>query len=132
MKPRFSIVSVYGTSVPTRPPSVCVAGVTRTAYGGAIGVTNGEPDVENPPAAVAFVPSFTTDSTRFLSASATETVRCTVTDAPAPSVGTDHETTPSERAPPPSADTKLVFAGIGSVIVTPVASALPMFRSVRV
>ena len=34
--------------------------------------------------------------------------------------------------PPLSADMKLVLAGIGSVIVTPVASALPMFLSVSV
>ena len=45
MKPRFLIVTVYGTLVPTRPPSVWDAGERLTAYGGAIGVIHGEPVV---------------------------------------------------------------------------------------
>ena len=55
--------------MPTRPPSRCVAGESASAYGGAIGVTNGEPVVQKPPAAVAFMPSLTIESTFFFSAS---------------------------------------------------------------
>ena len=52
-----------------------------------------------------------------------------------PPAGTDlpdHVTLPPPPEPPSWAETKLVLAGIGSVMVTPVASALPMLRSVIV
>src|SRR3954452_25410189 len=128
----FSIVSLYGTDVPTRPPSVCVGGASVSPNCGAIGVANGDPVVENPPAGVAWTPSLTIEPTWLLSLSAIATTRCTVTLAPGASFATFHVTTPFDSAPPASADTKLVRAGTGSVIETSVASALPMFFSVSV
>ena len=117
VKPRLSIVSVYETLVPDLPPSVCVAGVSVTAYGGASGVTNGEPVVEKPSPVLATTPSLTIDVTFFLSASAMLTVRCTVTLSPGATVRPDQVTTPPVFVPPLSAETKLVLSGSGSVIV---------------
>ena len=68
---------LYETLVLPLPPSVWVAGETLTAYGGAIGVTCGEPVVNGPWAEVAFSPSLTIALTFFLSASAMLTVSCT-------------------------------------------------------
>ena len=39
---------------------------------------------------------------------------------------------PFANVPPSVAETNVVFAGSGSVIVTPLASSLPMFRTVSV
>jgi len=94
-----------------------------------------EPVVDGPWADVAASPSSTIESTFFFSASAMLTRRWTVMLPPTPGVpvGTvspDQVATPLTFVPPLSADTKLVFAGSGSVIVTPVAAALPMFLSV--
>src|SRR6185436_16559063 len=72
------------------------------------------------------------DFTLFLSASAMLTVKCTDVLPPAGTVRFDHVTVPLEFVPPLSADTKVVLAGTGSVIVTPVAFALPMFFTVSV
>jgi hypothetical protein len=127
--------------VPIRPPSVCAAGASVTEYGGAIGVMNGEPVVPGPCAEVTTIPSFVIVATFFFSASAMLTEKRTWIwpGAPAaPAFGTvrfDHTTRgffPPTSVPPLSADTKLVLAGIGSEIVTPVASALPTFLSVNV
>jgi len=60
------------------------------------------------------------------------TVRCSETLAPAAKVRPLQVTVPAEIVPPPLAETKLVLAGIGSLIVTPVAVALPMFLTVIV
>src|SRR6266446_2576832 len=60
------------------------------------------------------------------------TVKCTVALLPAAIERPDQVTVPPEFVPPLSAETKLVLAGTGSVIVTPVAAALPMFFSVSV
>ena len=76
------------------------------------------------------MPSFTIESTFFLSAAAMLTVKCTVTLPPAGTVSPDHVTVPALFVPPLSADTNDVFSGTGSVIVTSVAAALPMFFSV--
>ena len=87
------------------------------------------------------MPSLTIDFTLFCSAFAILTLNRTwiVPGTPGvpgePAFGTVsplHVTLPFAKVPPLSADAKLVFAGIGSVIVTPVASALPMFFSVSV
>jgi hypothetical protein len=93
-------------------------------------VTNGDPVVKNPPSAVAFMPSFTIAVTSFFSALAMLTVKCNVMLPPAGTVLPDHVTVPAEFVPPSAAETKLVLSGTGSVIVTPVAAALPMFFSV--
>ena len=102
---------------------------------------NGDPVVPGPCAEVTSMPSFVIVFTLFCSAFAMLTVKCTwMTPGtpgvpPEPALGTvrfDQVTTPFCAVPPWSADTKLVFAGSGSLIVTPVASALPMFLSVSV
>src|SRR5215210_3390740 len=112
-----------------------------TEYGGAIGVECGEPVVPGPCADVTLMPSFTIVFTLFCSAAAMLTVKCNVMTpgtpgvAPAPAFGTVRffqVTTPFSNVPPLSADTKLVYAGSGSLTVTPVAFALPMFFSVIV
>ena len=93
---------------------------------------------------MALRPSSTIESIFPFSDGSILTRRCTVTLPPVfvmlcvsgsvvafGTVSPDQVTTPFASAVPPlSAETKLVFAGIGSVIVTPVASALPMFFSV--
>ena len=94
-----------------------------------MGVTTGEPEVDGPCADVAPYPSSTMEATPAFRSGSILTVRWTVT---LPADGTDspdHLTVPPTFAPPLSADTKLVLAGIGSLIVTPVAAALPMLRS---
>src|SRR5258705_5543258 len=126
------MVTAYGTLVPTLPPSVCVAGAIVTAYGGAIGVMNGEPVVKGPCAEVTFTPSLVIDVTLFLIALAMLTVKCTERLPPAATVWFDQVTVPPEAVPPLSADTNVGLAGTGSVIVTVVASAFPMFLTVRV
>ena len=113
------------------PPSVWVAGLTLTAYGGAIGVMNGEPVVNGPWAEVAFIPSLTIALTLFLIASAMLTVNCTEMLPPLGTARFVQTTVPLTFAPP-VAETNVVFAGTGSVMTTPVASALPMFLSVSV
>src|SRR4029079_15850605 len=101
--------------------------VTDTAYGCAIGVMNGEPVVNGPWAEVTFTPSLTMDFTLFLMASAMLTVKCTDMLPPAAMFRPDHVTAPPEYVPPLSAEVKVVLARTGSVMVTPVAAALPMF-----
>ena len=139
-EPLFAIVRWYGTLVPARPPSRCDAGDSESANGGAIGVTNGEPVAPKPPAAVTVKPSLTIEVTFFFRASAMLTVKCTVALPPA---GTDrpvHVTVlssflpfpPSDRVPPLSAETNDVLSGTGSVTVTSVAAAFPMFLTVIV
>src|SRR2546425_4138876 len=125
-------MTLYETLLGTLPPSVCVAGVTPTAYGGAIGVMCGEPVVNGPWADVAFSPSLTMLLTFFFRASAMLTVSCTDVLPPLVTVRFVQATVPLMFAPPLLAETNVVFAGTGSVRVTPVASALPMFRSVIV
>ena len=51
---------------------------------------------------------------------------------PAGTVSPVHVTLPVGSVPPSSADTKVVLSGTGSVMVTPVAAALPMFFTVIV
>jgi hypothetical protein len=92
----------------------------------------GEPVVKKPSVVIALTPSFTIECTFFLSASEMLTTRCTVTLAPGAIVRPVHVTTPALFVPPLSAETKLVLSGSGSVIVTPVAGALPSFLSVSV
>src|SRR5882672_6063077 len=55
----------------------------------------------------------------------TFTTSCTDPGAPAASAPTFQVTTPAASVPPPVADTKVVFTGIGSVITTPVALFVP-------
>src|SRR6266542_3347837 len=93
---------------------------------------NGEPVVNGPCAEVTFTPSLTIDATLFLIALAMLAVKWTAVLLPAAIVRPDHVTVPAEFVPPPSAETKVVFAGTGSVMVTPVAAALPMFLTVSV
>ena len=114
------------------PPSVWVAGEMLTAYGGAIGVMCGEPVVYGPCADVAFIPSLTIALTFFFRASAMLTVSCTEVLPPLVTMRFVQVTVPLMFAPPLLAETNVVFAGTGSVSVTPVASALPMFLSVSV
>src|SRR5882672_8839107 len=71
-------------------------------------------------------------SVPFASGLATCTTSCTDPEAPAASAPTFQVTTPAASAPPPVADTKLVFAGTVSVTTTPVALALPLFENDRV
>src|SRR2546423_11309568 len=97
-----------------------------------MGVTTGEPEVDGPCAEVAPKPSSTMELTEELIAGLMFTVRWTVTLPADGTVSPDHVTAPPALAPPRSAETKLVLAGIGSVIVTPVAAALPMLRNVMV
>src|SRR2546425_9001349 len=59
---------------------------------------------------------------------ATCTTSCTDAELPAFSAPMFQVTTPAARAPPPVADTKLLFAGTVSVITTPVAPAVPVFE----
>jgi hypothetical protein len=64
----------------------------------------------------------------FASGLATCTTSCTEPDDPAFTAPMFQVTTPAASVPPPVADTKLVFAGIVSVITTPVALAFPVFE----
>src|SRR6185503_937023 len=57
----------------------------------------------------------------------TVTTSCTDPDAPDARLPTFQVTTPAASVPPPVADTKVVFTGIGSVTTTPVALFVPMF-----
>src|SRR6266702_2328368 len=132
MKPLSVIVTWSRTLLPERAPSVWLAGLIAKAKAGAIGVTVGEPLVEKPPAAVAAKPSSTMDLTPDFRPGSIFTVRWTET-LPADGIEMpDHLTVPSLFVPPESAETKLVLAGMGSLIVTVVAVALPMLRSVIV
>ena len=81
----------------------------------------------------------TIETTFFFRASAMLTLKCTVVLPPAGP--TDRSTSrclsflplpPSDRIPPLSAETNDVLSGTGSVIVTSVAAALPMFLTVIV
>src|SRR5438094_686010 len=63
----------------------------------------------------------------FASGLVTATTSCTLADAPAARAPMFQVTTPAASVPPPVADTKLVFAGMVSVITTPVALAFPLF-----
>src|SRR5256885_1075320 len=58
----------------------------------------------------------------------TATTSCTLLDAPAASAPMFQVTTPAASVPPPVADTNAVFAGMVSVITTPVAFMLPVFE----
>src|SRR5436309_3545369 len=62
----------------------------------------------------------------FTSGLATATTNCTLGEEPAARAPMFQVTTPAAGVPPPVADTKLVFAGMVSVITTPVALALPV------
>src|SRR5947208_1864124 len=57
---------------------------------------------------------------------ATATTSCTLVDAPAARAPMFQVTTPAASVPPPVALTKLVFAGMVSVMTTPVAFMLPV------
>src|SRR6266851_2843165 len=118
--------------MPSRAPSVCVAGAIATAYGGAIGVTVGEPLVDGPSADVALKPSSTIDVVFDFNPGSINTRRCTAMLPPAAIDKPVHVAVPPALVPPLPAKTKLVFAGTGSVTVTPVAAALPMLRTVIV
>src|SRR3989442_82804 len=59
---------------------------------------------------------------------ATRTTSWTDEDEPAFSAPMFPGTTPAAIVPPPGADTKVVVAGIVSVITTPLALALPVFE----
>ncbi len=56
------------------------------------------------------------------------TTSVTVLDAPAARAPMFQVTTPAASVPPPVALTNAVFAGIVSLITTPVALALPVFE----
>ena len=62
----------------------------------------------------------------FGTAAPTWTVNVRAVDAPAASPPTFQVTTPPARVPPPVADTKVVLAGTGSVITTPVSALEPL------
>src|SRR5689334_11991922 len=132
MNPLLVIATRSRTLLPERAPSVWLAGLIAKAKAGAIVVTVAEPLVEKPPAAVAPKPSSTMDLTPAFRPGSIFTVRWTET-LPGDGIEMpDHFTVPPLFVPPESAETKLVLAGIGSLIVTPVAAALPMLRSVIV
>src|SRR6266850_181228 len=59
---------------------------------------------------------------------ATATTSCTLLDTPALRLPMFQVTTPAASVPPPVADTNAVFAGMVSVITTPVAFMLPVFE----
>src|SRR5690242_14155813 len=120
------------TLLPERAPSVWLAGLIVMANAGATGVMVGEPLVENPPAAVAPKPSSTIEVTPDLRPGSILTRRCTDTLLADGIEMPVHFAAPPLLVPPASAETKLVLAGIGSVMVTPVAVALPMLRRVMV
>ena len=126
---------VYGTLVPTRPPSICVAGVSDTAYGSAIGVMNGEPVVNGPSADMALTPSLTIDVTFFFRASAMLTPGSGAASMLPPAAKRRHRPRHDaavDEAAVSGRHWNVVFAGTGSVIVDAVAAALPMFFSVSV
>src|SRR5437867_122511 len=56
------------------------------------------------------------------------TTSCTEPDPPTATAPMFQVTTPAASVPPPVADTHHVFAGIVSVITTPLALALPVFE----
>ena len=56
------------------------------------------------------------------------TTRLTEAEAPAARGPTVQVTTPSDSIPPPVAETNVVLVGTVSVITTPVASSLPVFK----
>ena len=91
---------------------------------------NGEPPAPGPSAEVALYPSSTIEVIPLLSDGLIRTLRCTTVLPEAGTVSPVQVATPSTFVPPLSADTKLVFAGIGSVILTPVAAPFPMLRTV--
>ena len=98
-----------------------------------MGVVVGLPVVPGPSAEVTTMPSLTIDVTFVFSASLdahgeVHRRRCPPDGMARPV----HLTLPLLYVPPLSADMKVVLSGIGSVMVTPVASALPMFLRVRV
>ena len=103
---------------------------------------NSEPLVPGPWANVTTIPSFTIVLTLFLSAFAMFAVKCTdlvrsTGDAGLGTVRLDRRRAGSCRwssraRPPLSADVKVVYPGPDSVMVTPVAFALPMFFTVSV
>src|SRR5438093_1368062 len=64
----------------------------------------------------------------FASGLVTCTTSWTDEDDPALSAPMFQVTTPAASVPPPVADTNVVFAGIVSVITTPLALALPVFE----
>ena len=116
-----------------------MAGESASANGGAIGVTNGEPVAPKPPAAVTVRPSLTIETTFFFRASAMLTLKCpSCCRRPGPTTGPRHGVIvllalpPSDRIPPLSAEMNDVLSGVGSVIVTSVAAAFPMFLTVIV
>ena len=114
------------------PPFDCVAGARLTEYGGASGETNGEPVVPTPTLEVTVTPSLTIDVKPFLAGVFTVTEKCTWTFPPAGTVSPLQVAVPPKTVPPSCATALPVLAGTGSVIVTPVASTLPMFLSVSV
>src|SRR5947208_3595566 len=60
------------------------------------------------------------------------TTSCTDPELPAFSAPRFQVTTPAARAPPPVADTKLVFPGIVSLLAAPLILALPVLPYVSV
>src|SRR6266702_3954656 len=63
----------------------------------------------------------------FASGLATRTTSWTEPEAPAASEPIDQLTTPAESAPPPVADTNVVFTGTVSESIAPVAPVFPVF-----
>src|SRR3989442_9341141 len=64
----------------------------------------------------------------FASGEATSTASCTEPEPPTATAPTFQVTTPAASVPPAVADTNEVFAGIVSVITTPLAAAGPAFE----
>src|SRR5258706_1261990 len=95
-----------------------------------MGVTVGEPLADGPWADVALKPSSTIDVVLAFRAGSISTRRCTDMMPPAATDRPVHVAVPPTLVPKLSAETKLVFAGTGSVTVIPVAAALPMLRMV--
>ena len=84
------------------------------------------------PAALTTRPSSTIPSCDAGNEAEIRTVKCTWTWPPAGMVRPVHLTFGPDAAPPLSAETNVVLFGIGSVMETDVAAALPMFLTVIV
>ena len=96
---------------PVWAPPVCTAGETATSWAGAMGVVWGLPDASGPSSDFTSSPSLTIASTDPGSDGEILAWKCTSTLPPAGTVRPLHCTFPPppvEKAPPESADTKLV------------------------
>ena len=92
----------------------------------------GLPVVETPPSALTVMPSLTMALVPPARDGEIWTAKCTCTWPPAGMVRSVHRMPAGRSRPPWSADWKVVLGGSGSVMLTPVAGALPMFFTVIV